>query len=198
MSEKHPIFAAVYDACMLPQDWLGFRGQRERTAGAAAGRVLEVGLGTGLNLHLYRSASAIVGIEPDPCMLRRAEPRARKAPAPVELVTGSGEELPFPDASFDSVVATLVFCTIPDAPRAAREIRRVLKPEGAFHFFEHVRAGRPWVAQIQDRIAPMWRTIFAGCHPNRDTLAIFQAAGLRIEKLWTSRPGIMIQGTARL
>ncbi|MGH7896769.1 MAG: class I SAM-dependent methyltransferase [Candidatus Binatia bacterium] len=196
--ERHPIFAALYDSIMVPLDRLSFRPHRERTAAAATGRTLEVGIGTGLNIDLYRSASRIVGIEPDPEMLRRAVRRAREASKPVHLVAASAENLPFRGGSFDSVVASLVFCTIPDARSAAREVRRVLVPgSGAFHFFEHVRSSRPLFARLQDVATPVWKKLFGGCHPNRDTLPVFEKAGLAIESC--DRPGaVLIRGTARV
>jgi ubiquinone/menaquinone biosynthesis C-methylase UbiE len=197
MPERHPYFAVVYDLLMIPQDWLGLRRQRERTAGVAAGRVLELGIGTGLNLPLYPAAASLVGVEPDPHMLVRARARARRLGRRVRLALASGDRLPFPDGSFDAVVATLVLCTIPDATAAAREVRRVLAPGGALHFLEHVRSTRPWLARLQDGIAPVWRRIAAGCHPNRATLAVLETAGFRLERLWRSGSGILVQGTAR-
>jgi ubiquinone/menaquinone biosynthesis C-methylase UbiE len=198
MAERHPIFAALYDPSMLVQNWLAFGHHRALTASAAVGRVLEVGIGTGLNLHLYRAATSIVGVEPDPGMLARARRRAAAhAETPVHLLAARGEHLPLPSASVDSVVATLVFCTIPDVHLTLREVGRVLRPGGNLHFFEHVRATRPWLARLQDRALPLWQRLFAGCHPNRDTLAAFHEAGFRVEALWRSRSGVLVRGTAR-
>lgn len=195
MSERHPIFAAWYDLAMIPQDWLGFRNHRKRTVAGATGRVLEIGIGTGLNLALYERADRIVGIEPDPYMLAHALRRSRRAAKPVELLEASGEELPFASATFDAVVATLVFCTIPEPERAAREVRRVLRPGGSFHFFEHVRAVRPALGRMQDWITPLWRRLCGGCQPNRPTLATFERAGFRIERMRTG-PGVLVEGVA--
>lgn len=195
--ERHPIFAAVYDSLMAPLDRFWLAPLRRRTAEAAEGRTLEIGAGTGLNFPLFRSARPLVGLEPDPEMIRRAKPRAVQSSGPVHLVVGSAEALPFRDGAFDSVVASLVFCTIPDADRAAREVRRVLRPgSGVLHFFEHVRAAGRGLAAFQDAILPGWKKLFAGCHPNRATLPVFESAGFRVESCEQHGP-ILVVGSAR-
>src|SRR5882724_4845034 len=193
--ERHPIFAAVYDTMMGRLDRLSFGPLRKRTAEAAHGKTLEIGIGTGLNLDLYTNAGAIYGIEPDPEMMKRA--RAKIGARSVHLVIAGAEALPFRDGAFDSVVASLVFCTIPDVDGAAHEVRRVLRPEsGRFYFFEHVRARKAWAGRLQDFATPLWRRLFAGCHPNRDTVPVFERAGLRVERC--ERPSaILVHGTAR-
>ncbi len=194
--ERHPIFAALYDSVLMPLDRLTFRPHRRRIAAAARGRTLEIGIGTGLNLAFYESTRRVVGIEPDPEMLKRARRRAASAGKPVDLVIASAEALPFRAASFDSVIATLVFCTIPDPTAAAHEVRRVLAPGGGFHFLEHVRARRRWLARCQDAATPLWARLLAGCHPNRETLPTFEKAGLQVESC--ERPGaLLVCGSAR-
>lgn len=195
--ERHPIFAAVYDPMMAVLDRFVAAERRRRIAGEALGRVLEIGIGTGLNVPLYGAADVLFGLEPDPEMLRRAKPRAAASPRPVRLVAASAEDLPFADASFDTVVASLVFCTIPDAVRAAAEVRRVLRASGRFLFFEHVRSSRAAIGRFQDGIDPVWRKLFAGCRPNRETLDVFAAAGLAVESFDRSGPGILVTGSAR-
>ena len=193
--ERHPIFAAVYDTMMGALDRLSFAPFRKKTAEAARGRTLEIGIGTGLNLELYANAGTLFGIEPDPEMLKRA--RSRAAGRAAHLVIAGAEALPFRDGAFDSVVASLVFCTIPDVDGAAREVRRVLRPEsGAFHFFEHVRARHTVAGRVQDAVTPVWKKLFAGCHPNRDTVPVFERAGLRIEKC-EQPSAVLVHGTAR-
>ncbi|MBI2369973.1 MAG: class I SAM-dependent methyltransferase [Deltaproteobacteria bacterium] len=182
---------------MWPQEVLGLRRSRREVVGLAEGRVLEVGIGTGLNLPWYEKAAAVTGVDPDPHMLQRAEPRARAAAIPVELRLLSGEELPFEDATFDTVVATLTFCTIPDPLAAAREVRRVLRPGGSLRFLEHVRAPRARLARLQDLATPLWRRLCAGCHPNRDTLACFRQAGFAVAVTRTRNAGIVVLGVAR-
>lgn len=191
---EHPFVAAVYDLVMLPQDLLGFRKQRARTAGEATGRVLEVGVGTGLNLRHYAQAREVVGVDPDPHMLRRARRRAARAPCPVQLVESSGEALPFGGGEFDTVVFGLCLCTIPVPDAAVREARRVLRPEGRLVFLEHVASESPRVARLQDWITPAWRRITGGCHPNRRSVDTIERE-FEVERIW--RKGVIVQGRAR-
>lgn len=192
---EHPFVAAIYDGFMLPQELLGIRRQRARTAGAATGTVLELGVGTGLNLPHYARAGEVVGIDPDPHMLKRARRRAANAPCPVRLVEADAQDLPFGEHEFDTVVVTLTFCTIPDPVAGVAEARRVLKPDGRFFFFfEHVRSETPSVARLQDALTPAWRRDAGGCHANRSTVATIERA-FEIERIW--RKGIFVQGAAR-
>ena len=193
--ERHPIFAALYDTMMGRLDRWSFAPLRKQTAEAARGTTLEIGIGTGLNLELYANADVIYGIEPDPEMLKRAQ--ARVGTRRIHLVIAGAEALPFRDGAFDSVVASLVFCTIPDVDGAAHEVRRVLRPgSGRFYFFEHVRAHALWGARLQDLATPLWRRLFAGCHPNRETVPVFERAGLKIERC--EQPSAMlVHGAAR-
>jgi ubiquinone/menaquinone biosynthesis C-methylase UbiE len=190
----HPLVAALYDPLMRVQDALGLARRRVRTAGEATGRVLELGVGTGLQLPHYTAADEVVGVDPDPHMLRRARGRTAAAPVPVELVEASAERLPFEDASFDTVVASLSLCTVPDQAAALREARRVLRPDGRLVFLEHVRSERPRVAAVQDRVEPLWMRIAGGCHPNRDTVAAIEHE-FEVERLW--RRGLIVQGSAK-
>ena len=194
--ERHPIFAAVYDTMMGALDRVAFAPLRKKTAEAAHGKTLEIGIGTGLNLDLYANAGTVFGIEPDPEMLKRARTRAIARSA--HLVIAGAEALPFRDGAFDSVVASLVFCTIPDVDGAAREVRRVLRPgRCTLHFFEHVRASAPLAGRLQDLATPLWRRLFAGCHPNRDTVPAFERAGLRVDRC-EQPSAVLVHGTARV
>ena len=195
---EHPVHAALYDLLVVPQDWLGLRRQRARVAREARGNVLEIGVGTGLNLPHYAEAASVVAIDPDSHMLRRARRRARKTAVPVELVQASAEELPFPDASFDTVVVTLALCTVEDPAGALREVRRVLKPDGRLVFLEHVRAATHRLARTQDRLAPAWKRLSGGCHLNRTTVETIEREGFELERVWRSRNGVLVQGTAVL
>jgi ubiquinone/menaquinone biosynthesis C-methylase UbiE len=179
---------------MRVQDALGLGRQRQRTAREATGRVLELGVGTGLNLPHYEAATEVVGVDPDPYMLRRARRRAAAAPVPVELLEASAEALPFEDASFDTVVVALSLCTIPDPAAALREAKRVLRPEGRLVFLEHVRSDKPWLARLQDRLERPWGRVAGGCHPNRDTVAAIERE-FEVERVW--RKGVIVQGAAR-
>jgi ubiquinone/menaquinone biosynthesis C-methylase UbiE len=164
---------------------------RRRVVGAAEGRVLEVGIGSGLNLSLYgASVRSVIGLEPSPELLRMARERAASAAIPVELLEAVAESVPLDDASVDTVVTTWTLCTIPDAPRALAELRRVLRPGGALLFIEHGRAPEPGVARWQDRLDPVWGCIAGGCHLNREIDALIAGNGFRIEAMAHSRlPG---------
>jgi ubiquinone/menaquinone biosynthesis C-methylase UbiE len=164
---------------------------RERIVAAAEGRVLEIGAGSGLNLPLYGAgARSIIALEPSPELLRRAKRLAAAAAVPVELVEGSGEALPFPDASVDTVVTTWTLCTIPDAAAALAEMRRVLRPSGALLFVEHGRAAEANVARWQDRLDPLWSRVAGGCHLNRPIDLLLREAGFRLDRVRNFRlPG---------
>ncbi len=125
----------------------------------------------------------VVGIEPDPHMLKRARGRAARLGRQVKVLRERAEELPFGAASFDVAVATLVFCTIPEVDRALGELRRVLRQGGQLRFLEHARAKTAGWARFQDMVTPLWKQIGAGCHPNRDVVGSIQRAGFRIEEL---------------
>lgn len=164
--------AAIIDAVMLPLARL-----RPGVVGQATGRVLELGVGTGLNLAHYHQGVHVHAVEPDPHMLRRARERARDLPFPVELLQVGAEALPFQDASFDTVVATFVFCTIPDPAAAAAEALRVLKPGGRLLFAEHVLATQPGWAAFQRAVDPAWQSVAGGCSLARDPVALLLQAG---------------------
>ncbi len=151
---------------------------RRRVAGRARGRVLEVGAGTGFNLPYYRrdAVDELVVTDALEGMLRRAGRRARTTGLRVTLTRAAVERLPFPDASFDTVVATFVLCSVDDQELALHEIRRVLAPGGRYVFLEHVRSDDPALARRQDQLEGLWRRACFGCRPNRDTLPRVQAA----------------------
>lgn len=183
-SIRHPWVAALYDWLCSAADRRGLGEWRRRVAGMASGEVLEVGGGTGRNLAYYPTAvEGVTVLEPDLHMYRRALPRLGRAPVPVRLVEGVAEALPFRAASFEAVVATLVFCTVAEPVTAAREIARVLRPGGRFLFLEHVRAATPGRARLQDLFTPLQARLAAGCHPNRDTVGTLREAGFRIVEL---------------
>jgi ubiquinone/menaquinone biosynthesis C-methylase UbiE len=175
---------------------------RERVIGEAEGRVLEIGIGSGLNLPLYASAArSVIGLEPSLELLRMA--RRRAASVPVEFLETSAEAIPLDAGSVDAVVTTWTLCTIPDAPRALAEMRRVLKPGGALLFVEHGRAPEPGVARWQDRLDPLWSRVAGGCHLNRKIDDLISGSGFRIEWLehaWLPGPrthSFLYEGRAR-
>ncbi|WP_067143923.1 class I SAM-dependent methyltransferase [Microtetraspora malaysiensis] len=183
----HRCFALLYDRITrgAEERWLG--ALRDHLVGNLSGQVLEIGAGTGANLAHYREAERVVTAEPDPAMRQRLRRRKREASVPVEISSACGEELPYPDASFDAVVSTLVLCSVVDLNRTLAEVRRVLRPTGTFVFCEHVRdAGVR--GRIQDLLTPLWRRIGAGCRPNRRTLAALEQAGLVVHHIETIAP----------
>ena len=181
----HPLYAASYDFLTGPTERRILGPIRSTLIGEATGRVLEVGAGTGANFPHYREADKIVATEPDPFMLARARKRAADLEINVEFRDSPVEELPFADATFDTVVATLVLCTVRGQERSFGEIRRVLRPGGEFRFIEHVRAEGGIHALAQDVLAPVWSLAAANCRPNRRTDKALAAAGFDIR--WLDR-----------
>lgn len=173
-------FNRNYDRLMEPVERRSFRAVRERLLPQVQGAVLEIGAGTGVNFPCYRDADRVVAIEPDAVMLRAAAARARASRVPIELIQAGAERLPFPADQFDTVVGTLVFCTIPDPVAALREIRRVCKPGGKLVLFEHVKMEHPALGLLQEGLTPIWKRMCGGCHLNRNTLRLVEEAGFRI------------------
>ena len=176
---------------------------RPRIVGEARGRVLEVGVGTGLNLvHYGEGVSEVVGVEPDPHMLARARARQASARVPVELVQVGAEAMPFEPASFDTILLTWVLCTIPDVDGALREIVRVLRPEGQVLWVEHTRSRYGVMAAGQAVLNPAWRCLAGGCNLTRDPVELMTKAGLMVEGVHPRgselSPVPIYQGTARL
>ncbi|HYQ77967.1 MAG TPA: methyltransferase domain-containing protein [Solirubrobacterales bacterium] len=176
------LFSALYDRAFEASEEAGLREMRRELLCGARGRVLELGAGTGLNLELYphEGLDSLTVTEPDPHMFKQLRERAKKACPGAELIQTGAEALPFDDDSFDTVVVTLVLCTVPDQPAALREISRVLAPQGQLLFLEHVRADHPDLAKWQDRLEKPWRFLGDGCHCNRDTVAGIRAAGFEL------------------
>jgi ubiquinone/menaquinone biosynthesis C-methylase UbiE len=174
-------FAAAYDRAFEATEAAGLREMRRRLLSEAEGRVLELGAGTGANLDLYpENVGEVVALEPDPHMAKRLRATVAASPRQVSVSEAGAERLPFEDSSFDTVVSTLVFCTIPDPSRALAETARVLKPGGRLLFLEHVRSEDPSRARWQDRLEKPWRFVGDGCHCNRDTVATISASPLRL------------------
>lgn len=195
----HRWFAARYDGLTKPIEQQVMGRLRRELLGALSGDVLEIGVGTGANFSYFPAGVRLVGTEPDPYMLRRARKRVADADGSVELHQAPVEELPFAEGSFDHVVSTLVLCTVFDPAAVLTQVRRVLRPEGQFHFIEHVRADGV-VGLGQDAIRPLWKLIAADCEPNRRTRQGMEAAGFRIERLQTGKMSPvmpLIIGTAR-
>lgn len=197
--EEHRIFSALYKNVYRRIEPSIIRRRRTIVAGGARGKVLEVGVGNGLNLSLCVKAEEVWGVEPDPSMLGKIGARMQASPAPVKLLQTEAEELPFEDNTFDTVVMTLVFCSVRDPARASREMFRVLKPGGELRFLEHVQSrGAVW-AGVQAALTPVWSHIAAGCRLNRDSLRHFKEAGFQLEDLEYFLGGIfpVVMGTGR-
>ena len=178
---------------------------RRRWIPRAHGEVLEIGVGSGLNLGLYDPARvrSVTAIDPSAPLLARAAARARETTVPVALVGGSAEAMPFADASFDSAVMTYTLCSIAEPQRALAELRRVLRPGGELIFIEHGLARDDSTRRWQRRLTPMWKRVSGGCHLDRDTGALLREAGFRSDDL-TAEPGdgarwlsFTYQGSAR-
>ncbi|HEV8571813.1 MAG TPA: class I SAM-dependent methyltransferase [Actinomycetota bacterium] len=177
--KSHPIFARAWDVLMRlapPHE----KRNRDELVATASGTVLEVGAGTGVNFHRYRDVRLVVAVEPEPTMARRARRRAEEATAPVRVLRGVAEALPFADGVFDTIVACNVLCSVADPVRAAVELRRVLRRRGTIRLYEHVRSLSPRAGRAQDRIQPVWSAVAAGCHPNRDPVAALRRSGFEV------------------
>jgi ubiquinone/menaquinone biosynthesis C-methylase UbiE len=176
---SHPIFAQLYDPVMKLAERTVLAEHRRYLVDDLSGAVLDLGAGTGAMFPYFREAVAdggnitLFAIEPDPHMRRKALERAHDLGLDIEIESAGAEALPFADDSFDVIIASLVFCTIPDFDAALSEVARVLKPGGEFRFLEHVR-GEGAVGVAHDVLAPAWHTVAGGCHLNRETDEIFR------------------------
>jgi ubiquinone/menaquinone biosynthesis C-methylase UbiE len=158
--------------------------QRARFVPQATGRVLEVGVGSALNVPFYGpDVTALWGLDPSLALWRIGRRRLGRLPFPLRFIAASAERIPLRDASVETVVSTWTLCTIPDPAAALAEMRRVLTPDGRFVFVEHGRAPDPSVQRWQDRLAPLWRRVSGGCHLDRPIDALVVAAGFRLDEL---------------
>jgi len=159
--------------------------QREKVVPLAEGLVLEVGIGSGLNIPFYDSSKVdkILGLDPSEELNRMALKVAAKKGIPVEFILGGAEAIPLPDNHVDSVLVTYTMCTIPQVAAANKEILRVLKPQGKMIFCEHGLAPDANVSKWQNRIDPYWGKIAGGCHLNRNIPALITEAGFEIESM---------------
>ena len=181
VSLRWTILAPVYDRMARKGEEAGLGAMRESLLADAEGRVLEIGGGTGANLPHYRDVDSLVVTEPERAMLHRLQDKAREREPRAEVVQAPAEELPFEDASFDTVVSTLVLCGA-DQERSLGEVRRVLRPGGRLLFLEHVRSDDPALARFQDRMNRLNRFL-VGCECNRPTLAAIEAAGFTVSRV---------------
>jgi SAM-dependent methyltransferase len=177
--------AALYEPFLRRGERLGLAGRRAELLWRARGQVVEIGAGTGLNVLHYPPAAEVVLSEPVPAMYRRLEKRARGRTG-MRPVQAAADALPMADASVDTVVSTLVLCTVPDVDRVLAELVRVLRPGGRLLFCEHVRAEDPKLARRQTRLAGPWAAFAQGCRCDRDTVALVKQR-FDIEEMSTAR-----------
>jgi ubiquinone/menaquinone biosynthesis C-methylase UbiE len=178
------IFAGFYDHILEETERAGLAERRHALLAQAGGRVLELGAGTGLNLEHYpEQLERLVLTEPSPAMGVKLRERLAAAGRTAEVVAAPAEDLPFEDGSFDTVVATLVLCTVPDLPAALAEIRRVLSPDGQLLLIEHVRSDDPARAKWQDRLERPYRIVGRGCRCNRETERLVEESGFQFSAI---------------
>ncbi len=177
---------------------------RRRVLGQARGRILEIGIGSGLNLPYYGAgAREIIGLDPAPRLTAMARRVAKRLESSVEFVEGSAEAIPLDRQSIDTVVTTWTLCSIPNVSAALAEMRRVLKPGGQLLFVEHGSAPEPNVRKWQDRLTPLWMRIGGGCHLNRPIRELIERAGFSLLEIDTGymkgpKPmSFMYEGCAR-
>jgi ubiquinone/menaquinone biosynthesis C-methylase UbiE len=187
--------ARVYDPFVWLGELAGMRSRRSVLVGNARGRVVEIGAGTGLNVaHYPDEITELVLTEPDAAMRRRLARRLQRDGRGARIVDAPAERLPLADASVDTVVSTLVLCTVNDPERTLGEIARVLRPDGQLLFIEHVRASSRFLAACQDYLLRPWRSFAGGCHCNRATVELMRACGFTIaadEDVWRGMPAIV-------
>jgi ubiquinone/menaquinone biosynthesis C-methylase UbiE len=160
---------------------------RSQIVPLAKGRVLEIGIGSGLNLNFYdpQRVAVVVGVDPSAAMQRLARERASRCQVPVEMIALELGQIQAEDASFDDIVCTFTLCTIPDAVAALHEMRRVLKPGGRLLFCEHGLAPDLPVVRWQRHLTPLWKPLAGGCHLDRDIPALIAAGGFHVRQLET-------------
>ena len=191
----------LIDVAMRRRDLAPYR---MRTVSAASGRVLEIGIGSGLNLPLYgASVGEIIGLDPSAKLLAMAGEAGSRSAMPLKLIEGTAESIPLDNRSIDTVVTTWTMCSVPGIEQALAEMRRVLKPGGRLLFVEHGRAPEARVRWWQDHLDPVWKRISGGCHLNRAIATLVADTGFNVEQVENSyMPGpkpmaYMYEGSAR-
>ena len=187
MGESTGLFSRLFLRMGAQMDDRGARESRRELVASAAGTVVEIGAGYGATFELYGDGvTSVLAFEPDAALRAAASEAARTASTrsgiPITVVEGVGEAIPVADASIDTVVSSLVLCSVGSQAEVLAEIRRVLKPDGRFLFYEHVRSTNRALALLEDAATPLWSRLAGGCHPNRDTVGAIEASGFRIEQ----------------
>jgi ubiquinone/menaquinone biosynthesis C-methylase UbiE len=198
---RNQIVPMLTDLAMRQRDLAAYRS---RVIPAADGRVLEIGVGSGLNLPFYSpKVRHLIGLDPSSKLLSMARRNSSPNSIPIELIEASAEAIPLENGSIDTVVMTWTLCSIPNAGCALREMYRVLKPAGRLLFVGHGRAPQPNVRWWQDRLTPVWKRLGGGCHLNRAIKVLIADAGFRFERLETgymrgpNPMSFMYEGSAR-
>lgn len=173
-------FAAYYDAFMKPVETKYITAWRKELLAHAKGEVLEIGTGTGVNFPLYPKGTSVTAVEPNPYMISKSQVRRKQAQVPITIVEGVGEKLPFPDHQFDTVVVTLVLCSVQNPKQTLGEIKRVLKQGGRVLILEHVEMEQPIFSILQNVMTPLWKHLCDGCHLNRNTEKTIQDSGFKV------------------
>jgi len=179
-------------------DRAGLRRARARIISPVTGNVLEIGIGTGLNLALYPAGASLQAIDPSASAIDVAATRASRLRQHVLLTVAEAEALPYPDDTFDVVVGTFVLCTVRDVAGALAEAHRVLRPGGSLRVLEHGRSDRAAVARLQTTMAPAWASIAGGCRLAHDVRGAIGAAGFRITEERSRGDGVLVEVVATL
>jgi SAM-dependent methyltransferase len=188
----NPFFPVVYDMVMYPLEKIWVGQVRRILLNEVRGVTLEIGSGSGANFPFYGSVERLIALEHDAGMIARSKLLAQKKyPFPL-IIQADAQSLPFASCTFDTVIATLVFCTIPDPVLALCEARRVLKPDGQILLFEHVRLEGGISSRIQDGLTPVWKHLAGGCHLNRDTLSMIRQAGFQVQSVSAFWGGLFV------
>jgi ubiquinone/menaquinone biosynthesis C-methylase UbiE len=176
-------FSKHYDNLMGLFERKWFSSIRAELLRKVKGHVLEIGAGTGINFPYYVHVDSVIAIEPNPIMLEKAKHRAVAASADIQVKQGNAEHLPFADGTFDTVVCTLVLCSVENPKKVLNELKRVCKPEGSLLFFEHVRLRHKFFGGLQDVLTPVWKHMCDGCHLNRQSIEDIKQAGFKVVRI---------------
>lgn len=176
------LFASLYDTLMGPLEKKWIARVRKNIVSGLEGNILEIGAGTGANFQYYSSdkVAAVTTIEPNPYMIEQAKEKAKESALPIIFHQGIAEDMPFQEGEFDTVVATLVLCSVHDPHKVFQEMRRVCKKGGRIILFEHVRTESASLAALQDILTPAWKKLCDGCHLNRDTGRYMKESGIDV------------------
>jgi ubiquinone/menaquinone biosynthesis C-methylase UbiE len=185
-------FPKWYNRLMYPLEKGSFKQIRNDLINKASGQVLELGAGTGINFPLYKNVTCVTAIEPNPFMIEQSIINQKKAVVPIRIIQSNAENLPFENDSFDTVIATLVFCTIPNVEDALNEMHRICKPNGKILLFEHVKMEQPILAKMQIYLTPFWKKICDGCCLDRETVGVLESKGFKIIKLNKFYKGLFV------